>query len=410
MELKNVLFIGLVWPEVNSSAAGSRMMQLIQYFNVLGASVTFASAAKPGAHPSDLEAVGIQVVQIELNNSSFDDFIKTLDPDAVVFDRFMTEEQYGWRVADQCPECIRILDTEDLHFLRRLRQQCYNKGISLTDELLLDSVWAKRELASIFRSDLSLIISEYEMQLLQQSFAVSPELLCYLPLVINAGAASEVRWEKKKDFVFIGNFIHAPNWDAVLSLKHTIWPYIRQDLPTAKLHIYGAYASDKVYQLHNEKESFLVHGWAADATVVFESARVCLAPLCFGAGLKGKLLEAMHFGTPSVTTSIGAEGINGDMPWGGCIENQWNQFAQASVALYNNKQLWEQSQRQGYTILKERFDHQTHLKVFKNTLQELFEAIGDIRRRNFIGSMLMQQTANASKYMAKWIEAKNNLP
>src|SRR5690606_21940569 len=98
-----------------SSAAGSRMMQLIHYFKDLGAKITFASVAKLGEHPSDLKALGVEKVQIQLNHSSFDDFIKTLNPEAVVFDRYMTEEQFGWRVAECCPDSIRILDTEDLH-------------------------------------------------------------------------------------------------------------------------------------------------------------------------------------------------------------------------------------------------------------------------------------------------------
>ena len=163
MEIKSVLFIGFVWPEANSSAAGSRMMQLIRYFKDLGAKITFASAAKPGSHPSDLRALGVDNVSIKLNDSSFDDFIKTLQPEAVVFDRYMTEEQFGWRVAESCPDSIRILDTEDLHSLRAVRERCSKSGVPFTEEKLLSSELAKRELASIYRSDLSLIISEFEL-------------------------------------------------------------------------------------------------------------------------------------------------------------------------------------------------------------------------------------------------------
>lgn len=402
-----MLFIGLVWPEAKSSAAGSRILQLIGYFNSLGANVTFASAAKAGQHPSDLNGFGVQSVPVALNHSSFDSFIKTLNPDLVVFDRFMTEEQFGWRVAEHCPGCIRVLDTEDLHSLRALRQQCIKDGVQLTDTLLLESALSKRELASIFRSDLSLIISEYEMQLLEHPFRVSPDLLCYLPLTVDSVIPSNTDWELKKDFVFIGNFVHAPNWDAVLNLKNKIWPQIHQKLPGVKLHIYGAYASDKVFQLHNEQEGFLVHGWVEDARVVFESARVCLVPLRFGAGLKGKLLEAMNFGTPSVTTSMGAEGIRGDMPWGGRIEDDQDLFAKAAIVLYTDKVFWKQSQLNGYALLKERFDKQDHFNAFKRKLQNVLSQVKEYRNKNFIGAMLMQHTTTASKYMAKWIEAKN---
>ena len=295
-------------------------MQLIRYFKDLGAKITFASAAKPGSHPSDLRALGVDNVSIKLNDSSFDDFIKTLQPEAVVFDRYMTEEQFGWRVAESCPDSIRILDTEDLHSLRAVRERCSKSGVPFTEEKLLSSELAKRELASIYRSDLSLIISEFELQLLEDLFGVSPDLLLYLPLVVEQEILDNKESQTKHDFVFIGNFMHSPNWDAVLNLKNNIWPRIRQNLPGVNLHIYGAYTSEKVSQLHHKQSGFLVHGWAQSAREVFQSARVCLAPIRFGAGLKGKLLEAMHFGTPNVTTSVGAEGIQGNMPWGGFIE------------------------------------------------------------------------------------------
>lgn len=407
MELKEILFIGLVWPEAKSSAAGVRMLQLIDFFNAWGANITFASAAKQGKHPSDLSGLGVKSIPIALNDSSFDDFIRRLNPDIVVFDRFMTEEQFGWRVAKQCPDCIRILDTEDLHFLRAVRQECIKKAIELTDDLLLESALAKRELASVFRSDLSLVISDYEIRLLERVFKVSPDLLCYLPLTVDKVSESVIGWESKKDFVFIGNFIHAPNWDAVLNLKNNIWPQIRPNLPGVNLHIYGAYASDKVFQLHNDREGFLVHGWVEDAGAVIGASRVCLAPLRFGAGLKGKLLEAMNFGTPSVTTSIGAEGIGSDSLWPGCIEDDQDLFSKAAIQLYTDKLLWETSRAKGYALLKEGFDKQNYFKVFKETLESVSHNLSNRRIENFIGSMLMQHTTASSMYMAKWIEEKN---
>lgn len=407
MEIKSVLFIGFVWPEANSSAAGSRMMQLIRYFKDLGAKITFASAAKPGSHPSDLRALGVDNVSIKLNDSSFDDFIKTLQPEAVVFDRYMTEEQFGWRVAESCPDSIRILDTEDLHSLRAVRERCSKSGVPFTEEKLLSSELAKRELASIYRSDLSLIISEFELQLLEDLFGVSPDLLLYLPLVVEQEILDNKEWQTKHDFVFIGNFMHSPNWDAVLNLKNNIWPRIRQNLPGVNLHIYGAYTSEKVSQLHHKQSGFLVHGWAQSAREVFQSARVCLAPIRFGAGLKGKLLEAMHFGTPNVTTSVGAEGIQGNMPWGGFIEDQWDAFSMAAVTLYTDEKSWNASREGGYKLINDRFDTTVHFKGFQNRLLQMIPDLKSHRNKNFIGAMLTQQTTSASKYLSKWIEAKN---
>lgn len=100
-----VLVIGYVWPEPNSSAAGSRMMQLLETFKDQQWQVDFASPAQPTEHQVDLGLIGINSHAIRLNCQSFDQFIKELSPEIVVFDRFMMEEQFGWRVEKKCSRC-----------------------------------------------------------------------------------------------------------------------------------------------------------------------------------------------------------------------------------------------------------------------------------------------------------------
>ena len=123
--MKKLLIIGFVWPEPKSSAAGVRMMQLIDFFLSEGYQITFASSSLKGDKSLNLASKGIQERRIELNNSSFDLFISKLNPTVVLFDRFMMEEQFGWRVAQQCPNALKILDTEDLHCLRKAREEAF---------------------------------------------------------------------------------------------------------------------------------------------------------------------------------------------------------------------------------------------------------------------------------------------
>ena len=229
-------------------------MQLISLFQKQGFKIIFASPAQDSDFMVDLSKFNVQKESIELNNSSFDDFIKDLNPSVILFDRFMMEEQFGWRVVENCPDALRILDTEDLHSLRLSRQKAFKEKREFkTQDLLVEEV-AKREIASILRCDLSLMISEYEMQLLTKVFKIDKSLLCYLPLLLNSNEVQDLNdlpsFEERKDFVFIGNFLHEPNWNAVQYLKETIWPLIRKQLPEAVLNIYGAYPSQKVLQLH----------------------------------------------------------------------------------------------------------------------------------------------------------------
>ena len=116
---KKILIIGLIWPEPNATAAGTRMMQVINFFLNNGYIIHFASASAKSELSFNLEGLGINCFPIELNHSDFDVQIKDIDPGIVLFDRFLTEEQYGWRVKESCPNALRILDTEDLHFLRK---------------------------------------------------------------------------------------------------------------------------------------------------------------------------------------------------------------------------------------------------------------------------------------------------
>ena len=406
--MKKLLIIGHTFPEPTTTAAGSRMMQLFSLFQEQDFEITFASTASVSEKSISLSSLQIETKSIELNNASFDNFISELNPAIVLFDRFITEEQFGWRVAENCPNSLRILDTEDLHFLRKARQEAVKKGI-LVKEANLFSETAKREIASIYRCDLTLIISEYEMELLQNTFKIDASILYYLPFLVEetSGVNKLNSFEKRNHFIAIGNLLHQPNVDSILYLKKEIWSKIRKQLPKAELHIYGAYAPQQILELHNEEESFLIKGWAENISEVMSNTRVCLAPLRFGAGLKGKLLDAMIYGTPSVTTNIGAEGMTGELPFPGIVSDDIESFVNASVELYSNKEKWMIAQQNGFKILKNRFRRRLFSEEFKALINSLHKNITAHRNTNFIGQILQYKTLQSTKYMSKWIEEKN---
>jgi glycosyltransferase involved in cell wall biosynthesis len=410
-QIKKLLIIGFVWPEPNSSAAGGRMMQLISIFKEEGYEITFASPALDSDFMVDLAEVGVDKRTIELNNSSFDDFVIELNPAVVLFDRFMIEEQFGWRVTENCPKAIRLLDTEDLHCLRTARQKAFkeNRVFELRD--LWSEEVAKREIASILRCDLSFIISEFEMKVLSEVFKIDARLLHYLPFMVEQMLESDLvelpSYKERQHFVFIGNFLHEPNWNTVQYLKETIWPLIKKEFPEAILEVYGAYPSQKVLQLHQPKNGFLIMGRAAVANEIVKRARVVLAPIRFGAGLKGKLLEAMQCGTPSVTTTIGAEAMYGDLAWNGCITDNAEEFAKQAIRLYQDEALWMKAQRNGVGIINKCYQREVYAKGIIEVVDLLLSDYENHRLHNFMGSLLQHHTLKSTKYMAKWIEAKN---
>ncbi|TRO66519.1 glycosyltransferase family 4 protein [Christiangramia sabulilitoris] len=408
--MPKLLIIGYVWPEPNSSAAGSRMLQLIEFFIQEKYNITFATTARTTDNMVNLETWGVEIENIKLNDPQFDIFLEDLKPDVVLFDRFMIEEQFGWRVDQICPYAIKILDTEDLHFLRKARHQAY-KDIIATENILKNLDLTKREIAAIYRCDLSLIISEPELELLQAEFGIPEAILFYLPFMLKPVSEKQQSalpgFEERKDFISIGNFLHEPNWNAVLFLKEKIWPELRKELPGTKMNIYGAYPSQKVLNLHNPSENFMVHGWADNSAEVMKQARVCLAPIQFGAGLKGKLVEAMQNGTPSVTTMLGSEGISKSGEWNGFISDDVPQFVQKAYNLYSNQQPWNEKQKIGFTIFNTRFNIKLHQQRFQSYLNILRENLEKHREHNFTGQMLKYHFHKSTYFMSRFIEEKN---
>lgn len=419
----HVLIVGYVWPEPRSSAASGHVMQLIDCFLAQGWQITFASAASEGEHKADLTAMGITEVAIELNNSSFDTFVADLQPDVVLFDQYLMEEQFGWRVEKHAPNAVRVLETSDLQSMRHTRHQLVKdllKGqpdgeLSGYFDMRRDELFshmattdiAQREIAAIYRSDLSLMVSDMEIELLTQQFGMPASILHWAPLLVRDVPDKAPGFEERAHFLTIGNFRHAPNWDAVLWLKNAIWPLIRQQLPGVQIHIYGAYTPPKAAALHNPEQGFHIMNWAEDALQVMSAARVSLAPIRFGAGIKGKVIDAMICGTPSVTTPIGAEAMFGDLPVPGAIAHDAQTLADEAVSLYTDQARWQRAQQAGWQVLQERFRFEPHCKTLIDRINQLRDDLTAHRTANFTGAMLRHHQHKSTQYMSQWIEAKN---
>ncbi|MBC7556690.1 MAG: glycosyltransferase [Chryseobacterium sp.] len=403
--MKKLLIIGAVWPEPTSTAAGKRMLQLISIFQKQNFDITFCSIASKSDNSFDLNSLNVSSKNILLNDSGFDDFVKDLQPKIVLFDRFMTEEQFGWRVSENSPDSIKILDTEDLHFLRKQREISFKNKIENNKQNEISEIFM-REISSILRCDLSLIISDFEHKILTEKYKIDPEILTYLPMFSRKFKGNIPGFSERKNFMHIGNFLHEPNWQTVLTLKK-FWKNIKQKLPESELHIYGSYVTEKAKQLHNEKEGFIIKGRAESVEEVFLNYKVLLAPIPFGAGIKGKLVESMEFGLPNVTTEIGAEGMQIDKNWNGFITKSDEEFIEKSIQIYSDLEIWTSAQKQGFEILEKKFNRDLFEKDFAERIQNLSQNLNSHRNENFLGKILQQNALQSTKYMSKWIEEKN---
>ena len=376
---------------------------MIQALRTAGYKVTFATAARPTEHCLGPETLGIPVHTVRANDTAFDSWITALNPDCVLFDRFVTEEQFGWRVEKACPDALRILDTSDLHCLREARQLQVERGEALD----LYNAIALREIASIHRSDLTLMIADYEVKLLIEAFQVPERQVAYLPFWLETDPSMFAPFESRQNFMMIGSFLHLPNVDAVRWCKHSIWPLIREQLPQAEFHCYGAYGDRYQKEFHDPANAFIYKGRAEDVLRTLRKYRVNCAPLRYGAGLKGKVFDGFQTGTPTATTSVGAEGIVNNEDWGCGIADKPHEFAQVAIELYTNSELWTKTQICGQQIVRKRFNADDWLPRLPQLIETAFTEMRENRKRHFVGRILRHHQHRSTEYMSRWIEAKN---
>lgn len=442
-------------------------------------------AVYPGDHPTHHR---VRMVHLPLNRSdAFDEFCHgqfsttTTNgrPDLVLFDRFFMEESHSFRFHQRFPEAALVLDLQDLHSLRWGRQEVVRqwdhhrqRGGGVDDPLAclpavlgyrptLDEVepcknnkggitkhhhdQLLRELASIHRSDLTLVCSPFELDLLQNEYQIPSEKLCLASFFVDpvdqpvtvAPTAKSTKWSSAEQeeipFVFCGGFRHAPNVDAVDLLLHHVWPRIRSQLPSATLHIHGAFCPPTLKAQHHQPDQTGVHmhGYTAVLSDVFGENKQCgerpailLAPLRFGAGIKGKIIDAWTFGLPVVTTPIGSEGmtsaaLNDDnddkmVCFGGRIASTVDDFVHEALDLATNWDSYRQAQVQGYKALESQFRTDRHwnhvrerlLEVLPTTVENISPQLQSRRRRDFTQAMLWHQSARSTEFFSKWIECK----
>ncbi len=387
-------------------------MQACKY---AGYEVRALSSCKDNSHREALEQFGVPTFQCDPNDSRFDAELLEYRPDIVIFDRFMLEEQFGWRVRQHCPDAVRVLDTVDLHALRRSRQKKIENGESsctLSSEDF-QSEDALREVSAIFRSDLSLLVSNFERSLLSSRYQVPEEMLSLTRMHYRT-PENQHDFEQRNNFVTIGNFRHAPNADSYRVLHQKIWKPLRRalsdlGLPGVELHIYGAYPTREFLDLDDPSTGFRVLGWVPNAQETLSRYRVNLAPLRFGAGIKGKISDGWAVGTPCVGTSIAAEGMCENLEFGGLISDEWDNFITSAALLYAERAEWVQAQARGNTIIESLYSEGTTIPAMLNALTGALAAREQRRSRNMIGAMLWQNQLRSTEYFSRWIEVKKLL-
>eukprot|EP00977_Amphora_coffeiformis_P011552 scaffold2778_cov168-Amphora_coffeaeformis.AAC.7 len=469
-----------------ASAAGVRTLGILKQLLTNSPGITSVHVVAPSlpkeqsASPSTADEALLQTVQqLERQGVHFHvvqpnreddtrDFLHSLPQRANImclFDRFYAEEIYSHHVHRHSPHATLVLDMQDMHSLRRARQRavqtaegdCLLGGITAAQATIPDAHDNDllRELASIHRMDLTLVCSPHEMNLLVTHYGIAPEKLMLAPLLGNSIQAPNAMpsWSHRQDVCFVGGFRHDPNVDAVDQLLR-LWPHIRQQLnergsekELPRLHIYGAFLTSTLRQKWHAKLrratsmpdleycGISLDGFVSDLRHVLLGHRLMLAPLRFGAGLKGKFVEAWQSGLPVVTTPIGAEGffhLETLHSFPGRVASSDEAFVKAVLDLYTNESAWNQAQEHTRAaadvsdstaivgdLQNHRSENQDDTLCWKRWIDiaapwpdivarffGTMETLSERRKKDTTRAILWRETLRSTEFFSKYIEQK----
>ena len=360
--------------------------------------------------------------------------IEATEPDVAVFDRFYLEEAQSHAVRSLRPETLRILDMQDCHALRLARQRVIESGGSILESVrgfpTADDSALARELAAVHRSDLAIACSPVEERWLRDVCGVPRHKLALAPLLgdvaSHVASHSKGSFDSRKGFVALGTFKHPPNVDQMRYLVSRVWPHIRLALPAAQLTIIGSHPSAlEAAAMHDPANGVVFQGHVSDGALqkALREARVLLAPLRFGAGIKGKILDAWAHGTPVVTTRIGSEGLeradhqparanheDDSQHWGGmCSSVDAQALAADAVTLHMDAVRWEACSREATALRTSLFVNGGHLDELKATIERRLTDSRERRASDYFGAALWHHRQRSTEYFARWLELKEQL-
>ncbi|KAL9657095.1 hypothetical protein ABK040_002721 [Willaertia magna] len=375
-----------------------------------------------------------------------------------IFDSMITEEIYSSIIKNFLEEFkisknrnIFILDTQDLRSIRNFRKNILQKITlkSLQNTLQntlqnlnlpnIENEELLREISSIYRNDLSLIVSNNELFYLTEIYGINKEILSLVPFYYNLQNKEILKdFSERKFFVTIGNGIHPPNADSIIYMKEILWPKIVKKfneigINDVEYHIYGSYL-EKYKHLTDKKLRFFIKGKLQDLSELTKY-KINLNILRFGAGIKGKIADGWFYGLPTITTYIGYEGMNEEnnlyenikfnflkeqielkieeenirkLKWGGFVTFHEDQIIQDCISLYTNKELWKEKSEIGNFILKTKFSESCIGKdLFLEKLKQVIENKLNYKYNNYLQYVLQLNNYKSSYFMNKYINEKN---
>ena len=327
--------------------------KMIRAFQALGYQITFVPQANYLYDPiytARLQRFGIEALYSPYFRTISDVLEYRDDFDVVVVYRYNVAEQiYDW-LRERLPKARIIFNNVDLHYLRERR---HAELLGSRAGKIAAAVTQATELELIAKADCSIVHTSAELDIIQEQLPAPASSILVFPYVTDV-RRSQTPFEARRDIMFLGGFAHSPNVDGVRYFVSDIWPKLAAGLPAdARLLIVGSAPTQPVLELANDR--ILVTGYVPELKPYFDRARVFVVPLRYGAGIKGKLVESLAHGVPSIATSIAVEGM-GIMDGRDCIvADEADDFGRNVLKVYNDPDLWRGLQQAGYAFVEESY-------------------------------------------------------
>jgi len=349
-----VLVIDAYTPEPDQDSGSLRLTYLFECFQELGYGVSFFADNRgfAGRYTAALQEAGVEVLYNPWI-ASLQDFFRERGPefDFVMISRHYIAANYISLVRRYCPQAKFIFDTVDLHYLREERLA------ELEDSLPLRRVAAqtkRSELGVIRQSDATLVVSTVEQEVLR---AAAPDARIEILSNIHKVAGCQAGFSERKDLFFVGGYQHPPNIDAAQWFVSSIWPLVQAELPGVNFHLIGSKAPERIKRLQGNGVIF--QGFVDDLNPWLDGCRLAVAPLRYGAGVKGKVNISMSRGQPVVATPAAVEGLQAHDGEDVLVAESAEDFAAAVVRLYKDQALWEKLSQGGLQNVQQYFSVET---------------------------------------------------
>ncbi len=361
-----ILFVDATTPEPDQDSGSVRLTNLLRICKQLGYDVTFFAdnRAYTGRYTRDLQKVGIEVLYHPWLDSLTDFFRERGNEyDYVFISRHYIATNYVALIKRYCPKARFIFDTVDLHYLREQRLAELEKSKTLRSTAAQTQ---RAELSVIKAADVTLVVSSVEQEVLTQD---APGEKVHILSNIHHVPGRDKCFSERKDIYFVGGYQHPPNIDAACWFVKDVWPLIHAQLPEMRFHLIGSKAPEQVSSLQGDGVVF--HGFVESLQPFLSDCRLAVAPLRYGAGVKGKVNMSMAHGQPVVATAVAGEGMFAEHEREFLLAEDAESFAREVVRLYQDETLWNKLSDASIKNVKKHFS----IEAARDSILSLFDSL-----------------------------------